>query len=270
MEKEQMKFRLSNKEATFNICRSMKESSEIQIVSTITYVVESVSEVQVDERLGVEALTSIIKNFDGDGIEEYGFLVATFERNEYRLKPTKLELGMKHRESPSARPSIVEAPKLEIKALLMHLMYVFLGKDDTSPVIIATNLNGQQEKFHFMVKVGIVLGNQIIEKGIEVDWAKVEVIEKLPPPISIKRVRSFLGCAGFYRRFVKDFSEIAHPLCKLLEKDCKFYFNKSCVYAFGELKEKLVSAPIVISPNWGEPFEVMCDASGWHLVWYCD
>ena len=112
-----------------------------------------------------------------------------------------------------------------------------------------------------MVKEGIVLGHCILEKGIEVDRAKVEVIKRLPPPISVKGVRSFLGHAGFYRRFIKDFSKIAHPLCKLLEKDCKFYFDESCLKAFGELKEKLVSAPIIISPDWNIPFEVMCDAS---------
>ena len=113
-----------------------------------------------------------------------------------------------------------------------------------------------------MVKEGIVLGHQISEKGIEGDRAKVEVIEKLPPPISVKGVRSFLGHAGFYRMFIKDFSKIAHPLCKLLEKDCKFYFDDDCLRAFGELKKKLVTTPIIISPDLGQPFEVMCDASG--------
>ena len=71
-------------------------------------------------------------------------------------------------------------------------------------------------------------------------------------------MRSFLGHAGFYRRFIKDFSKIAHPLCKLF----KFHFDESCLKTFGELKEKLVSSPIIISPDWSKPFEVMCDASG--------
>ena len=90
---------------------------------------------------------------------------------------------------------------------------------------------------------------------------KVEVMERLPPPISVKGVRSFLGHAAFYRRFIKDFSKNAHPLCKLLEKECKFYFDESFLKAFGELKEKLVSAPMIISPDWSKPFEVMSDAS---------
>ncbi|WMV29647.1 hypothetical protein MTR67_023032 [Solanum verrucosum] len=124
------------------------------------------------------------------------------------------------------------------------------------------NLVLNWEKCHFMVKEGIVVSHLISEKGIDVDQAKVEVIEKLPPPISVKGVRSFLGHAGFYWRFIKDFSKIAHPLCKLLEKESKFDFDDACLIAFGELKEKLITAPIISSPDWGQPFEVICDASG--------
>ena len=97
-----------------------------------------------------------------------------------------------------------------------------------------------------MVKKGIVFGHSISEKGIEVDRDNVQVIERLHPPISVKGVRSFLGHGGFYLIFIKDFSKIAHHLCKLLEKDYKFYFDESCLKAFGKLKEKLVSAPIII------------------------
>ena len=71
-----------------------------------------------------------------------------------------------------------------------------------------------------------------------------------------------MGMQVFYQRFIKDFSKIAHPLCKLLEKECKFCFDESCLKEFSELKEKLVSAPINISSDWNNPFEVMCDASG--------
>ena len=104
-------------------------------------------------------------------------------------------------------------------------------------------------KCHFMVKDGIVLSHRISQKGIEVDRAKVELIERLPPPISVKGVRSFHGHAGFYRRFIKDFSKILHPLCKLLDKECKFQFDEACIKAFGDLKKKLVFSPIIISPN---------------------
>ncbi|RVW83471.1 Retrovirus-related Pol polyprotein from transposon 17.6 [Vitis vinifera] len=92
------------------------------------------------------------------------------------------------------------------------------------------------EKCHFMVHQGIVLGHIISEKGIEVDKAKVELIAKLPSPTTVKRVRQFLGHAGFYRRFIQDFSKLLRPLYELLAKDAK-------------------------APNWQLPFEVMCDAS---------
>ena len=85
------------------------------------------------------------------------------------------------------------------------------------------------EKCHFMVMEGIVLGHKISSKGIEVDKAKVEVIEKLPPPINVKGVRSFLGHASFYRRFIKDFSKIAKPLSNLLNKDTPFNFDDACL-----------------------------------------
>ena len=87
---------MKNEEATFNICRSIKKSGELQTVSTISYRVDSVAEVQIEKRLGIKALVSIIMDFDSDCIEEYDFLVDTLEWNEYRSKPKKLELYMKH------------------------------------------------------------------------------------------------------------------------------------------------------------------------------
>ncbi|GJR72792.1 reverse transcriptase domain-containing protein [Tanacetum coccineum] len=99
------------------------------------------------------------------------------------------------------------------------------------------------EKCHFMVKEGIVLGHKVSSAGLEVDKAKINVISKLPPPTNIKGIRSFLGHAGFYRRFIKDFSKIARPLTKLLEKDTPFEFDDECQKAFELLKEKLTCAP---------------------------
>ncbi|KAL6312902.1 hypothetical protein AAG906_016025 [Vitis piasezkii] len=84
------------------------------------------------------------------------------------------------------------------------------------------------EKCHFMVQQGIVLGHIISKKGIEVDKAKVELIVKLPPPTNVKGIRQFLGHAGFYRRFIKDFSKISKPLCELLVKDAKFVWDEKC------------------------------------------
>ena len=97
-----------------------------------------------------------------------------------------------------------------------------------------------------MVKEGIVLGHRISERGIEVDKAKIETIEKLPPPSSMKEIRIFLGHMGFYR---KDFSKIAKPLSNLLVQGAPFEFDDQCMQAFLFLKEKLVSAPIVVAPD---------------------
>jgi len=83
-----------------------------------------------------------------------------------------------------------------------------------------------------MVKEGIVLGHKIYERGIEVDPTKVEVISKLPPPINVKGVQSFLGHVGFYRRFIQDFSNIVKPLSNLLVKDIKLKFDQVCLEAF--------------------------------------
>ena len=88
-----------------------------------------------------------------------------------------------------------------------------------------------------MVKEGIFLGHQISAKGIEIDKAKVEIIEQLPPPLNVKGVRSFLGHAGFYRRFIKDFSKIAKPMTNLLEKEATFVFDDACLEAFITLKK---------------------------------
>ena len=95
-----------------------------------------------------------------------------------------------------------------------------------------------------MVREGIVLGHLVSKRGKEVDKAKIRVIEQLPPPVNIRRIHSFLGHAGFYRRFIKDFSHIARPLINLLAKDVPFEFDDACMKSFNILKKALISAPI--------------------------
>ena len=116
-----------------------------------------------------------------------------------------------------------------------------------------------------MVQEGIILSHRISSKGIEVDQAKVEVIEKLPPSTMVKAVRNFLGHARFYRCFIKDFFKITKPICNLLIKDVSFNFSDDCLQAFNLLKEKLISAPIIYAPDWELPFELMCDASDYAI-----
>nr|GEY42439.1 reverse transcriptase domain-containing protein [Tanacetum cinerariifolium] len=124
-----------------------------------------------------------------------------------------------------------------------------------------TNLVLNWEKCHFMVKEVIVLGHKISKNGLEVDHAKVDIIAKMPRPTTVKGVRSFLGHAGFYRRFIQDFSKIARPMTHLLEKETPFVFSKDCIDTFETLKKKLTKASILVVPDWNLPFKLMCDAS---------
>ena len=101
-----------------------------------------------------------------------------------------------------------------------------------------------------MVTEGIVLGHKISATGLEVDQEKVTVVKTLRPLTTVKGIRSFLGHAGFYKRFIKDFSKISRPLCRPLEKDANFYFDESCRSAFEDIKSRLVPSPIMLTPNW--------------------
>ena len=94
-----------------------------------------------------------------------------------------------------------------------------------------------------------------------VDKAKVEIIAKLSIPWCVKDIRSFLGHAGFYRRFIRDFSKIARSLTNLLAKEVPFVCDGKCSSAWEKLKLELISAPIISPPDWSKPFEIMCDAS---------
>ncbi|GJS76785.1 reverse transcriptase domain-containing protein [Tanacetum coccineum] len=176
-------------------------------------------------------------------------------------------------------PKIHDVIKKEVEKLLdAGLIYPISDSPWVSPVHCVpkkgdkmlkrcedTKLALNWEKSHFMVKEGIVLGHKISRKGIEVDKAKVDVISKLPHPTTVKGIRSFLGHAGFYRRFIKDFSKISRPMTHLLEKNTPFIFSEDCILAFQTLKKKLTEAPILIAPNWDQPFEIMCDVSDYAI-----
>ena len=109
---------------------------------------------------------------------------------------------------------------------------------------IETNFVLNYEKCHFMVDQGLILGHIVSAEGIEVDRVKIDVIKLLPYPANMQKFHSFLGHTGFYMRFIKDFSKIAHPLSELLKKDATFKFDDFCKVAFNVLKEKLIYAPI--------------------------
>jgi hypothetical protein len=143
--------------------------------------------------------------------------------------------------------SHIEKALLDLGAsvnLLPYSIYLQLGLGELKPTSMTLQLR-----------------HVISHRGIEVDKAKVDLISNLPPPRTMKEVRSFLGHAGFYRRFIQDFSKIAQPLCKLLVNEAPFIFYEDCKKAFGALKKILTSTPIIRPPSWDTPFEIMCDAS---------
>ncbi|CAN6586228.1 unnamed protein product [Malus baccata var. baccata] len=288
--------------------------------------------------------------------EEHVELVAAFESlPQHRGKPSNpIPIPVS---TNTLLPSVIQAPVLELKPLPDHLKYVFLGDEETLPVIVSSSLTAlEEEKLIRVLKehktaIGWTLADikgisptkcmhrifleegakptreaqrrlnppmmevvkkeiikllvcgviypisdsrwvslvQVVpkksgvtvvknaedelvptrhivsERGIEVDKSKIDLVRYLPSPTSVREVRSFLGHAEFYRRFIKDFSKISTPLCQLLQKDVTFDFNKECEKAFKNLKEMLTSAPIIRPPDWNIPFELMCDASDYAL-----
>ncbi|KAL0561437.1 hypothetical protein IC582_001864 [Cucumis melo] len=117
------------------------------------------------------------------------------------------------------------------------------------------------EKCHFMVKEEIVLGHKISHAGLKVDPVNIDVVSKLPPPSNVKPLKSFLGHVGFYRRFIRGFSHIAKLLSNQLCDDQPYNFDEKCNQMLQTRKDVLTSAPILITLDWSQPFEIMCHTS---------
>ncbi|GJR77836.1 reverse transcriptase domain-containing protein [Tanacetum coccineum] len=184
-----------------------------------------------------------------------GITVVTNEENE--LIPTRCMVAIFHDMIEKTMDVFMDDFSVfddSFSSCLSHLDKMLKRCEDTNLVL-------NWEKCHFMVKEGIVFGHKISKSGIEVDREKFNVIAKLPHPTTVKGLRSFLGHADFYRRFIQDFSKIALPMTHLLEKETPFIFSEECIEAFETLKQKLTEAPILVAPDWDLPFEIMCDAS---------
>jgi hypothetical protein len=138
---------------------------------------------------------------------------------------------------------------------LDHLRAVFNALRDA-------RLFGNLEKCTFCTDRVSFLGYVVTLQGIEVDKSKVKAIQGWPRPQTITQVRSFLGLAGFYHRFVKDFSTIAAPLNELTKKGVPFAWAKAQENAFNMLKDKLTHASLLQLPDFNKTFELECDASG--------
>ena len=117
-------------------------------------------------------------------------------------------------------------------------------------------------KCDFWLKEVQFLGHIISDKGISVDPSKIQDVLDWQAPTSVPEIRSFLGLAGYYRRFVPEFSKIARPMTELLKKGVRFSWGNNCEQAFQTLRKLLTSAPVLAQPDITRPFDVYCDASG--------
>ncbi|XP_073268753.1 uncharacterized protein [Populus alba] len=122
-------------------------------------------------------------------------------------------------------------------------------------------LYGKFSKSEFWLESVGFLGHVVSKNGIEVDPQKVVAVKQWPRPVTVSEIRSFLGLAGYYKRFVENFSRIAAPLTKLTQKSVKFQWSEECEKSFLELKERLITAPILTVPSGSGGFTVYCDAS---------
>jgi hypothetical protein len=126
-------------------------------------------------------------------------------------------------------------------------------------------LYAKLSKCEFWLKSVKFLGHTISHDGISVDPSKVEEVMDWKPPESVHQIWSFLGLAGYYRRFILDFSRIANPMTELLKKGVKFVSSEACEKAFHTLRQHLTSTPVLVQPDNSKSFEVFCDASGTSL-----
>jgi hypothetical protein len=136
-----------------------------------------------------------------------------------------------------------------------------------------TNLKLHPGKCFLGMVSGILLGHVVSQAGLQVDIDKVKVILSLLPPTSVREIRGFLGCVGYYRRFIDGYAKRAIPLTELLKTDTEYVWTEKRQGAFEDLKTQLVKALVLFVPSWEKEFHVTIDASGWCLgaiLWQMD
>nr|GEU72194.1 reverse transcriptase domain-containing protein [Tanacetum cinerariifolium] len=174
------------------------------------------------------------------------------------LPPIKNE-DLKKADVTMTKPLIEEPLELKLKDLPSHLEYAFLEGTDKLPVIISKELKDEEK----VTLLKIPIDPQDQENTTFTCLYGTFTYRRMPFGLynASGMFQSFLGHAGFYRRFIQDFSKIARPITHPLEKETQFIFSKECIQAFNPLKKKLTEAPILVAPDWDLPLETMCDTS---------
>ncbi|WRX27055.1 Reverse transcriptase/retrotransposon-derived protein [Theobroma cacao] len=137
---------------------------------------------------------------------------------------------------------------------------------DVFPEELPDRLYAKFSKCEFWLESVAFLRHVVSKDGIQVDSKKVEAVEKWPRPTSVTEIRSFVGLAGYYRRFVKDFSKVVTPLTKLTHKDTKFEWSDACEDSFEKLKARLITAPVLSLSQGTRGYTIFCDASRANVV----
>ncbi|XP_059295575.1 uncharacterized protein LOC132048911 [Lycium ferocissimum] len=365
-EKNEIKFPVNDEEVNFQASKGMKLLSayeRISVIDSFDGIDDAVEHKMEEESLG-KVFAAVLVNFDADDMKGYVEIINALERlGSYTYHPRKLGLDLANRTTPSAKSSIVEPPKLEIKQLPLHLRYEFLGPNKILPVIVSALLT--EEQIEQLVEIlreyrraigwtiadirGISSGicehkiqleedskpsvehqrrlnqnmQEVVKKEIikwldagvvypiaDSKWACWEILLLFPRwvlrynqiNIALKDQEkttftcpygtfafnrmpfglcntpaTFQRCMmsifsnmveDFLKVFMDDFSVMGDSfddcldhLGQLLEKEAKFVFDDKCQVAFNLLKERLTSAPVIVTPNWSLAFELMCDAS---------
>ncbi|KAL0313044.1 UNVERIFIED_CONTAM: hypothetical protein Sradi_5703700 [Sesamum radiatum] len=252
----------------FNIYESMRYPSDVPTVLFLDVIDPLVQEFSayISEDQTKLALEKNLTPMQVKVLEEYIALDPSIE-NIFELESLPpLHLNLAFIELPQSHtkllPSILQTPTLELKELPKHLKYAYLGKNETLPVIISSKLSTLEEEKLIRVlrefresidwttadikglSPSTCMHRILLEEGAK---PSREAQRRLNPPMMevVKKEILKLLDAGFYRRFIKDFSKIAQPLCKLLQKDETFEFDEACKVAFNKLKDSLTSAPII-------------------------
>jgi hypothetical protein len=106
----------------------------------------------------------------------------------------------------------------------------------------------------------MLLGHIVCKQGLLVDPSKIAIIVYFSPPTSVKQLRTMLGHTGYYKKFIKEYAQITAPMEKILKKDCQFGWTDECQQSFDTLKQKMVTAPILVFRYWSKEFHVHVDA----------
>ncbi|XP_049400065.1 uncharacterized protein LOC125864194 [Solanum stenotomum] len=221
VERGELKFRLNKDEVKFNICRSMKQPNDMNVISAIEVVADEDMKVPIEERMAVETLAAVLMNFDDDFRSDYVETVnALHGMGAHSFAPKKLDLDLKNRSSPPVKPSTEEPPVLELKQLPNHLRYVFLGTTNTLPMILAADLNEEQVK-----EVITVLRRYKRAIG----WTIADIIG-IPPGICTHKIQLKVDC----NPSIEHQRRLNPPMQEVVKKEIIKWFDVGVVYPISD------------------------------------